>query len=236
MSRGSLEFISHYRTDSHLVREHPVRMEVPGMPLFDKDEKELLGASLQTAKKKTKDTYPIPPQLDSYRPLVGQESVPDFSAATSPTEKILSQISILEFGLRYGGNMSSLTGMYDELVRLTSGDHLSVQKWTQPRLFVSFSTRVLSPTLHIIAGILMISLISVPSSLHVQRFNGLLRQSHIFLGILFVGHTALNYLHFTNSLFLVRRHSTPSLPWRGSSKHAPTTRDSLTCSFVLEFV
>ena len=109
MSRGSLELFSHYRSDSHLLREHRVRMEVPGRPLFDTDEKKLLGAALQNAKKKAKDTYLIPSQLDSYRPLVGQESVPDFSAATSPTEKILSQISILEFGLRYGGSVSSLT-------------------------------------------------------------------------------------------------------------------------------
>ena len=45
MSRGSLELISHYRSDSHLVRERRVRKEVPAMPLFDKDEKELLGAA-----------------------------------------------------------------------------------------------------------------------------------------------------------------------------------------------
>ena len=138
MRRGSLELISHYRSDSHLVREHRFRMEVPGMTLFDKDEKKFLGGTLQNSKKKAKDTYPIPPQLDSFRPLVGQESVPDFSAATSPTEKILSQISILEFGLRYGGSVSSLTGMYDGLVRLTSSDHLSVQNWNQQRLFGKF--------------------------------------------------------------------------------------------------
>ena len=146
MSRGSLELISHYRTDSHLIREHRIRMEVPGMPLYDRDEKELLGTALQDAKKKAKDNYPIPPQLDSYRPLVGQESVPDFSMTTSPTEKILSQISILEFGLRHGGNITSLTGMYDELVRLTSSDRLSVQNWSHQRIFVSLNF-LLSPHL-----------------------------------------------------------------------------------------
>ena len=139
MSRGSLELISHYRSDSHLIREHRIRMEVPGMPLYDKDERELLGIAVQEAKKKAKEVYPIPLQLDSYRPLVGQESVPDFSVSTSPAEKIYAQINILEFGLRYGGNIASLTGMYDELVRLTSSDRLSVQNWSQERLFVSFS-------------------------------------------------------------------------------------------------
>ena len=127
MSRGCLELISHYRSDSHLLKEHRVRMEVPWMPHFDEEERELLGVALQNAKKKAKVTYPIPPQLHSYRPLVGQESVPDFSAAISTTEKIVSQINFLEFGWRHGGSVSSLTGMHDELVRLTSSDHLSVQ-------------------------------------------------------------------------------------------------------------
>ena len=137
MSRGSLELMSHYRSESHLVKEHRIRMEVPGMTLFDKDEKELLGLSLQEAKKKAKDTYPIAPQLDPCRPLVGQDSVPDFSAASSPTAKILSQITVLELGLRHGGHINSLTGIYDELVRFNSMSHLSTQNWSQERLFVS---------------------------------------------------------------------------------------------------
>ena len=58
MSLGSLELKSHYRSESHLVKEHGIRMEVPGMALFDEDEQELFGISLQEAKKKTKDTYP----------------------------------------------------------------------------------------------------------------------------------------------------------------------------------
>ena len=107
------------------------------MPLYNQDEKELLCLALQDAKKKAKDNYPMPPQLDSYRLLVGQKSVPDFTVTTSPTEKILSQINILEFGLRHGGNIASLTGMYDELVRLTSSDRMSVQHWSQQRIFVS---------------------------------------------------------------------------------------------------
>ena len=137
MSRGSLELISHYRSEAHLIKEHRIRMEVPGMPLFDKDQTELLGVALQEAKRKAKDTYPIAPQLDSCRPLVGQESIPDFTATSSPTDKVLSQISILEFGLKHGGHISSLTGMYDELVRLTSSDRLSMQNWGPERLFVS---------------------------------------------------------------------------------------------------
>ena len=58
MSRGSFELISHYRSDSHLIREHRIRMEIPGMPLFDRDEKELLGVALQDAKRKQKIIIP----------------------------------------------------------------------------------------------------------------------------------------------------------------------------------
>ena len=51
MSRGPLELISHYRTDSHLIKEHRIRMEVPGTPLFDKEGKEIQGVALLEAKK-----------------------------------------------------------------------------------------------------------------------------------------------------------------------------------------
>ena len=103
------------------------------MSLFDRDQSELLGVASQEAKKKAKETYPIAPLLDSYRPLVGQKSVPNFSVATSTTDKVLSQINILQFGLRHGGNISCLSGMFDKLMRLTSSDQLSVQNWSPER-------------------------------------------------------------------------------------------------------
>ena len=37
MSRGPLELISHYRSDTHLTKEHIICMEIPGTPLLDKD-------------------------------------------------------------------------------------------------------------------------------------------------------------------------------------------------------
>ena len=61
MSRGPFELISHYRSDSHLIKEQRMRMEIPGMPLFDKNGKEILGIALQDAKKAEKDTHPIAP-------------------------------------------------------------------------------------------------------------------------------------------------------------------------------
>ena len=50
MSRGVLELLSHYRTESHLLKEHRIRMDIPGMPLFDREEEELRGVPLSEAK------------------------------------------------------------------------------------------------------------------------------------------------------------------------------------------
>ena len=115
MSRGSLELLSHYKSESHLRKKHRMRMEIPGMALFDGEGREIYGIPLQEAKKKAKNTYPIAPQLDVCRPLVGQESVPDFNAVNSQTDKAPSQICILKHRLRDGGHIGSLAGIYDEL-------------------------------------------------------------------------------------------------------------------------
>ena len=137
MSRGPLEVVSHYRTDSHLIKEHRIRMEITGMPLFDKDCKEILGTALQNAKRAAKDTYPIAPQLDSRHPLAGKSAVPATNIASSPTEKVLFQITILEFGLRNGGHVDNLSGIYGEVSRLTSSNVLSTQNWSDQCLYVS---------------------------------------------------------------------------------------------------
>ena len=52
MSRRCLVLTSQYRSDSQLVREPRIRMEVPGMPLYDKEEQELVGITLQKPKRK----------------------------------------------------------------------------------------------------------------------------------------------------------------------------------------
>ena len=109
------------------------------MALYDKDGVEILGVSLNEARKKATDTYPIVPQGDACRPLVGQDSVPNFSSDISPTDTILSQISILEYGLRHGGHIKSLTGIHDELSQLTSETHFCSQNWSPQRLFVSIT-------------------------------------------------------------------------------------------------
>ena len=113
MSRGVLELLSHFKTDAHLIKEHRIRLETPGLPLFDRSEKELVGSALKEATRIAKEMYPIAPQLDVCRLLVGQDKLPDFIDAANPSEDVLSQIRILEQGLRHGGQVDSLVGMWE---------------------------------------------------------------------------------------------------------------------------
>ena len=97
-SRGVLELISHFKTDSHLVKEHRIRLEIPGLPRYDNFEKKLTGKTLLAARRTAKETYPIAPQLDVCRLMVGQDKLPDFTTVSSPSEDVISQIRILEHG------------------------------------------------------------------------------------------------------------------------------------------
>ena len=144
LSRGILELLAHYRTESHLVKEHRVRMETPGMPLFDKYENELQGQALTNAKKLAKETYPIAPQLDPCRLLVGQDELPSSGVGKSPVETVISQICIIEIGLRNGGHLSCLTDIYDEVTQFAGGSgSAGAFNWSPHRLFVSFSRHFL---------------------------------------------------------------------------------------------
>ena len=138
MSRGVLELLSHFKTDAHLVKEHRIRLETPGLPLFDRSEKESVGSALKEATRIAKETYPIAPQLDVCRLLVGQDKLADFIDAANPSEDVLSQIRILEQGLRHGGHVDSLVGIWDEMIRLFPGNsQASTYSWSRHRLFVS---------------------------------------------------------------------------------------------------
>ena len=122
MSRGVLELLSHFKTDSHLIKEHRIRLEIPGVSIYDCSEKALTGSALQEAKRVAKETYPIARQLDACRLLVGQDRLLDFSIASNPSEDVISQIAILEYGLRHGGDVDTLSGMWNEMVRLVPGN------------------------------------------------------------------------------------------------------------------
>ena len=134
MSRGVLELMSHYRTESHLVKEHRIRMEIPGMSLFDREEKELQGVPLSEAKRKAKA-----PNLDPCQLLANEASVPDLASHTGPSEEVLSQICILEFGLPFLGWLNSLTGIHDELVwhLPRAQQQATLLNWSKNRIFVS---------------------------------------------------------------------------------------------------
>ena len=58
-------------------------MDIHGMALY---EQEIVGVSLLEARKKPR-TRISKRRLDLCRSLVGQDTVPDFSAVTSPTKK-----------------------------------------------------------------------------------------------------------------------------------------------------
>ena len=75
-TKGALEILSHYRTEAHLVREHRLRMETPGLPLYGKNEQELVGPSLDEAREKAEMTYPIAPTLGECYLLPGQYELP----------------------------------------------------------------------------------------------------------------------------------------------------------------
>ena len=190
-------------------------MEIPGMALYDKDGVEILGISLNEARKKATDTYPIVPQRDACRPLIGQDSVPNFSSDISPTDKILSQISILEYGLRHGGLIKSLTGIYDELSQLTSDTYFCSQNWSPQRLFVSIvllfvdlftltrnttffghlrglnQVHPVDPSVHRVFHRFV--WLTRNSGTHVPGTHRLLRHCYLFFWILFSSSSAFNY-------------------------------------------
>ena len=94
---------------------------------------------LQEAKRRARESHPIAPQLDSCRLLVGQDRLPEFSTTTNPSESVLAQICILEHGLRHGGHVDLLLGIWEDMTRLTPGSsaQTSTHNWAKHRLYVS---------------------------------------------------------------------------------------------------
>ena len=138
MSRGPLELLSHYKTESHLLKEHRIRMETPGLPLYDREEMELQGIALQEAKRSAKDMHPIAPQRDLCRLLVGQEKLPELRSDSTPIDVVLSQIRVLELGLKHGGNVASLVAIHDEILQHSAGGSaIQTLDWSDSRIFVS---------------------------------------------------------------------------------------------------
>ena len=103
-------------------------METTGMALYDREEKEIYGIALQEARRVDKETYRNAPQRDACRPLVGQVSVQNISATTSPTEGMLAHSSVVQIGLRNRGHINSVFGVHDELMRWANNSQIPPQK------------------------------------------------------------------------------------------------------------
>ena len=137
-TKGSLERLSHYRTDAHLVREHRIRLENPGLPLFDKGERELTEIALDEAREKAEREFPNTPTLGEYYLLPGQRDLPIDTETLDPSSVACSQMRILLLGLQSGGKLDLLTSLWSNLNTYTPGPSRPMQyDWKPERVFVS---------------------------------------------------------------------------------------------------
>ena len=72
MTKVPSEILGHYRTDAYLVKEHRIRIETPGLPMYDKQCTELTGMSLKYNKERVNREYPVVPNLGEHSLHVGQ--------------------------------------------------------------------------------------------------------------------------------------------------------------------
>ena len=73
---GALESLSHYRTEAHLVREDCIRLKTPGLPMYGRNEQELVGLALDDPREKAELEIPIDPILVESYLLPGQRELP----------------------------------------------------------------------------------------------------------------------------------------------------------------
>ena len=84
MTKGPLEIINHHCTDAHLIKEHRIRMETPGLPLFDKNCEELSGMALKYVKERARREYPVAPKLEDYYLRLGQQEQAEVAREDNP--------------------------------------------------------------------------------------------------------------------------------------------------------
>ena len=139
-TKVSLEILSHYKTDSHLVREHRNRMETPGLPLFGKNEQELTGPALVEAPEKAELAYSIVPILGEWYLLPGPRKLPVAIYELDPLSVACSLIPILLTGLQQGGDSSVLSSLWSNLSLEVRGPvKVPQHDWNVARIFVSIS-------------------------------------------------------------------------------------------------
>ena len=147
-TKGPLEILHHYRTDAHLVKEHRIRMETPGLPLFDKHCNELTGMALKYAKERAKREYPIAPKLGENFLRIGQLEEPTGTSANSPNKDVLSQLNLIKFGLMHGGHLDTVIALWHDLIQETKTTEAITQyDWRPHRILVSHLFFVIGPFL-----------------------------------------------------------------------------------------
>ena len=136
-TKGSLEILSNYKTDTHLLREHRIRMEIPGLPLCGRDEVELSGQDLDKARDRAELAIPITPVLGECYLLPGQRGLPVATDDLEPCAVICSQVRILLIGLQNGGNADILSSLWANLSLEARGPTKVPQyDWRNRRVFV----------------------------------------------------------------------------------------------------
>ena len=138
-TKGPLEILHHYRTDAHLVKEHRIRMETPGLPLYDKHRNELTGMALKYAKERARREYPVAPKPGEYYLRIGQLENSEETSVNSLSKEILLQLNFVRFGLTHGGHLDSLIDLWHDLVQETkTTDPVAQYDWRPHRVFVSW--------------------------------------------------------------------------------------------------
>ena len=139
MTKGPIEMLHHYRTDAHLVKEHRIRMETPGLPLFDRDCEEHSGMALKYAKDRAKREYPVAPKLGDYYLRIGQQDQTETAKTDNPSKEMLSQLNLLKIGLMRGGQLETMIAFWHDLVKETkTTEPIAQHDWRRPhRVFVS---------------------------------------------------------------------------------------------------
>ena len=132
MTKGAVEIMTHYRSESHLVREHRIRLETPGLPLFDKHERELLGSELQQAIEVARRTHPIAPILCAKKLYPGQTRLPPLDDEETPVALASHHITLLSRGLTYGGSFNLLSSLWRDLVQESNSPSLSASRNLSP--------------------------------------------------------------------------------------------------------
>ena len=153
-TKGSLEILSHYRTDAHLIREHRIRMEIPGLPLYGPDEVELTGQELDKARERAELAIPITPVLGEWYLLPGQRKHPVATDSLEPCAVNCSQVRILLIGLQKGGNADILSSLWTNLsLEVRGPTKVPRYDWRNRRIFVFIILLIFNTLVYLISDV-----------------------------------------------------------------------------------